>query len=60
MSSVTLQPILDESVLLYVEKNILIIADMHIGIESELRELGLHLPSQTALLTKQLMISQTL
>lgn len=55
MSSVTLQPILDESVLLYVEKNILIIADMHIGIESELRELGLHLPSQTALLTKQLM-----
>ena len=42
-----LQPIIDEPALLLKEKKLLVIADLHIGIETELRENGLQVPSQT-------------
>jgi len=47
MSFIELQPIQDEPALLQKEKKLLIIADLHIGIENELQENGLHIPSQT-------------
>lgn len=49
-----LQPIVEEPALLVKEKNLLIIADLHIGIESELRENGLHVPSQTNVMQQRL------
>ncbi len=36
--SPTLQPLIDEPALLLKEKKLLVIADLHIGIENELRE----------------------
>jgi len=42
-----IQPIINEPALLINEKKILVIADLHIGIESELRAQGLNTESQT-------------
>jgi putative SbcD/Mre11-related phosphoesterase len=49
-----LQPIPDEPALLLKEKRLLVVADLHIGIESELRESGLHVPSQTNVMEQRL------
>jgi putative SbcD/Mre11-related phosphoesterase len=49
-----LQPIIDEPALLLKEKKLLIIADLHIGIESELRKNGLQVPSQTNVMEQRL------
>lgn len=49
-----LQPLMDEPALLFKEKKLLIIADLHIGIESELRQNGLQVPSQTKLMENRL------
>ncbi|DAC73177.1 MAG TPA: phosphoesterase [Thermoplasmata archaeon] len=49
-----LQPIIDEPALLLKEKKLLIIADLHIGIESELFENGLQVPSQTNVMEQRL------
>jgi len=48
MKSLDVQPILNEPILFIDNEKILIIADLHIGIESELRENGLNTPSQTS------------
>jgi len=53
MTTVALQPIHDEPALLWKEKRFLIIADLHIGIETELQENGLHIPSQTSLMLER-------
>lgn len=53
MTTVDLQPIHDEPALLYKEKKLLIIADLHIGIEAELQENGLLVPSQTSLMQER-------
>ena len=50
-----LQPIHHESALLLREKHLLVIADLHIGIETELRDSGLHIPSQTPSMEKRLL-----
>jgi putative SbcD/Mre11-related phosphoesterase len=50
----TLQPLIDEPALLLKEKKLLVIADLHIGIESELRENGLQVPSQTKIMEERL------
>jgi putative SbcD/Mre11-related phosphoesterase len=42
-----IQPIQNEPVLFIKKRKIIVIADLHIGIESRLRELGLNIPSQT-------------
>lgn len=42
-----IQPILNEPALFINEKKVLVVADLHIGIESELREYGLNTASQT-------------
>lgn len=49
-----LQPLMDEPALLLKEKKLLVVADLHIGIESELRESGLQVPSQTKLMEDRL------
>lgn len=49
-----LQPLIDEPALLLKEKKLLVIADLHIGIESELREKGLQVPSQTKIMEERL------
>ena len=49
-----IQPILNEPALFIKSKKILVIADLHIGIESELREKGLNAASQTRNLTNHL------
>ena len=49
-----LQPIIEEPALLVKEKKLLVIADLHIGIESELRESGLQVPSQTKVMEHRL------
>lgn len=49
-----LQPIIDEPALLLKEKKLLVIADLHIGIEGELREKGLQVPSQTNVMEQRL------
>lgn len=51
----TIQPLIDEPALLLKEKKLLIIADLHIGIESELREKGFQVPSQTKIMEKRLL-----
>lgn len=53
MTTIELQPIHDEPALLYKEKKLLIIADLHIGIETELQENGLQVPSQTGLMQER-------
>lgn len=54
MKSSDIQPIPNEPALLIKEKKILVIADLHIGIERELREKGLQVSSQTKSMTKRL------
>ena len=49
-----LQPIMQEPALFIDSSKTLVIADLHIGIERELREMGLHIPSQTHLLLQHL------
>lgn len=49
-----IQPILNEPAIFIKNKKILVIADLHIGIESELREHGLNTSSQTHTLTNHL------
>jgi putative SbcD/Mre11-related phosphoesterase len=49
-----LRPVIDEPALLLKEKKLLVIADLHIGIESELRENGLQVPSQTKVMEQRL------
>jgi putative SbcD/Mre11-related phosphoesterase len=49
-----IQPIPNEPALLLKEKKLLVVADLHIGIESELQESGLHVPSQTPLMEQRL------
>ena len=49
-----IQPIKDEPILFIEDKKILIIADLHIGIEKELRENGLNPMSQTEKMLKHL------
>jgi putative SbcD/Mre11-related phosphoesterase len=49
-----LQPIPNEPALFIKNKNILVIADLHIGIESVLKEQGLNTASQTKAMTKHL------
>lgn len=47
-SHMKLEPIPNEPALLFkAKKSVLILADLHIGIESELREAGINIPSQT-------------
>jgi putative SbcD/Mre11-related phosphoesterase len=48
-----LKPILNEPALL-INKKILLVADLHIGIESELREQGINTASQTKTMTNRL------
>ncbi len=54
MKSLDVQPILNEPTLFIESEKILIIADLHIGIERELREYGLNAPSQTSNMTDHL------
>jgi putative SbcD/Mre11-related phosphoesterase len=49
-----LQPIIDEPAFLVKEKKLLVIADLHIGIENELQENGLQVPSQTNVMEQRL------
>ena len=49
-----IQPVLNEPALFLSKKKLLVVADLHIGIESELRELGLHTPSHTKEMTQRL------
>lgn len=55
MNDTPLQPIPNEPALFIKKQKILVVADLHIGIEHELREQGLHIPSQTATLTHRLL-----
>ena len=54
MQSSDIQPILNESALFLSLKKILVVADLHIGIETELREYGLNISSQTGAMTEHL------
>ena len=54
MQLLEIQPIINEPALFISDKKILVIADLHIGIESELMELGLNAPSQTSSMTRRL------
>ncbi len=54
MTSPIFQPIPGIPALFIKEKNILVLADLHIGIESELCEQGLHVASQTQNIQNQL------
>ena len=49
-----MQPILNEPALFISNKKILVVADLHIGIETELREYGLNTSSQTQTMTNHL------
>jgi len=51
MRLLEIQPIPNERALFINSKKILVIADLHIGIEKELREHGVHAPSQTKTMT---------
>ena len=51
-----LEPIPNEpALLLETRKRVLIIADLHIGLEAELREAGINIPSQTEKIAKHLL-----
>jgi len=54
MKTSTLQPIPNEPALYIKNQRTLVVADLHIGIEHELRLQGLNIPSQTQLLTHHL------
>jgi len=51
MRLLEIQPIPNERALFINSKKVLVIADLHIGIEKELREHGVHAPSQTKTMT---------
>ena len=51
MKLLEIQPIPNERALFINSKKVLVIADLHIGIEKELREHGVHAPSQTKTMT---------
>jgi len=53
MKLLEIQPIPNERALFIGGKKILVIADLHIGIEKELREHGINAPSQTKAMTDQ-------
>ncbi len=53
MNEAPLQPVSNEPALLITDDNILVIADLHIGIEQTLQEQGIHTASQTEKLTKR-------
>jgi len=52
--SAAAQPIPNKPALFLSRKKILVVADLHIGIENELRELGVYVPSQTSTITQRL------
>ncbi|MFH1100868.1 MAG: metallophosphoesterase [Methanobacteriota archaeon] len=54
MTTQSLQPIPNEPALFLNTQRILVVTDLHIGIEHELRIQGLHIPSQTQALTHYL------
>lgn len=54
MSSLTPQPIPNIPALFFHEMKLLVIADLHIGIENELREYGVHATSKTTEMKQQL------
>ena len=56
MNHLDIQPIPNEPALFIKDKKIIVIADLHIGIERELREKGLQVPSQTKSMTKRLIL----
>ena len=51
-----IQPIPNELALFIKNKQILVVADLHIGIESQLREQGLHTSSQTQKMMDHLLL----
>lgn len=55
MDKYVFQPIPNEPALLIGNANSLVIADLHIGIEQTLREQGIHVASQTDILTKRVL-----
>ncbi|MBN2065468.1 MAG: metallophosphoesterase [Candidatus Thermoplasmatota archaeon] len=55
MDHSSLHPIPNEPALLAEDTSILVIADLHIGIEQTLQEQGIHTASQTDLLTKRVL-----
>ena len=54
MKSTELQPIIEEPALYLAKQNLLVIADLHIGIERQLHENGVRMPSQTGMMEKRL------
>jgi putative SbcD/Mre11-related phosphoesterase len=46
MNSIEFQPVPDKPALYLPKKHMLVVADLHIGIENELREFGVHVSSQ--------------
>lgn len=48
-----IQPVQNEPVLFFKKRKILVFADLHIGIESRLREFGLNIPFQTQKMKKK-------
>ena len=54
MTSKAFQPVPNEPALFIKEEKILVVADLHIGIESELQEQGVHAPPQTPLMLQRL------
>jgi len=51
-----IQPVINQPALFIEDKKILVVADLHIGIEKELHENGLNAPSQTKNLTDNLIM----
>lgn len=49
-----IQPIIDEPALLLTEEKLLVIADLHIGIDRELQQAGVSMPSQTNIMEQRL------
>jgi putative SbcD/Mre11-related phosphoesterase len=56
MQKIDLQPILNEPALFINEKKILVLADLHIGIESELNEKGINAASQIKKITNHFIL----
>lgn len=54
MDILKIQPVIDSPALFIEDKKILVFADLHIGIESELRGKGLNASSQTGILIKKI------
>ncbi len=55
MDFLGLQPIINKPVIHIQEKNILVLADIHIGIEAELRNYGVNVKSQTKKMTQEIL-----